>query len=487
MSEATGRRTGSELGAVKVLIVGLAREGTALARFLTEGEARVTVTDIKEADELAEYLSVLSGRPVEYSLGAHPLALLDVTDIVFVSPGVPLEIPLLAEARLRGIPLSTETRLFTSRCPAPIVGVTGSSGKTTTTAFVGAILKAAGRKVWVGGNIGVPLLGHLEEIDRSDTVVMELSSFQLEFFGSSTEDSNWSGLPEGIYCPEGWSPRIAGILNITPNHLDRHASMEAYIAAKSQIVVNQGQDDIAVLGLDNEETRRIGESGCIQSQIRWFSMEQPVDEGAFLLGDSLILRSDALERTICRTGDLQLIGWHNVENALAAFALAGAAGAPAEAMHDVATTFTGVEHRLELLGEREGVPWYNDSIATTPERTVAALCALREPIILLAGGRDKHLPWAEMAALTWKRVRQLILFGEAAELIEAEMYRAKPEREAACTIVQAGTLERAVEIAAASARTGDTVLLSPGGTSFDAFNDFEERGRRFRQLFRSLE
>ena len=486
MSEVERHWTATLGGNVRILIVGLAREGTALARFLSKAGARVTITDIKEASKLAEYVSMLDGYRVEYVLGGHPLSLLDRAEIVFVSPGVPLEIPLLVDARSRRIPMSTETRLFTSWCRAPIIAITGSSGKTTTTALVGAIMEASGRKVWVGGNIGVPLLGHLEEIDRTDAVVMELSSFQLEFFGSSDAAPRRSGLLEGIFSSEGWSPGIAGLLNITPNHLDRHASMEAYIAAKTQIVANQDRSDVAVLGLDNEVTRRIGKSAVVRAGLRWFSMEQPVSEGAFLREDELILSSGGSEKTVCRAGDLKLIGRHNVENALAAFALSAAAGASADAMRHVANTFAGVEHRLEFLGVRNGVRWYNDSIATTPERTVAALRAFSDPVVLLAGGRDKHLPWEEMATLTWQRVRRLILFGEAATLIEAEMRRAKPEVDAACEIVQAGSLERAVEIAAASAHSGDTVLLSPGGTSFDAFRDFAERGRRFRELFRSL-
>ncbi|MFC2023326.1 UDP-N-acetylmuramoyl-L-alanine--D-glutamate ligase, partial [Chloroflexota bacterium] len=467
-------------------IVGLAREGTALARYLTDRGAHVTVTDVKQAAELTGCLSVLNGRPIEYALGGHPLGLLDPTDIVYVSPGVPLEIPLLLEARNRRVPMSTETRLFANRCPAPIIAVTGSSGKTTTTALVGAILEAAGRKVWVGGNIGVPLLGHLEEIGCCDAVVMELSSFQLEFFAPSSAGESARGL-EGVYSQEGWSPSIAGLLNITPNHLDRHASMAAYIDAKTQIVASQSKDDVAILGLDNEVTRRIGEAPGTESEIHWFSMEQPVREGAFLSGDRLILRSGGAEHVVCRTGDLRLIGRHNVENTLAAFALAGVVGAPTGAMLEVATSFAGVEHRLELLGERDGVRWYNDSIATTPERTVAALRAFQTPIVLLAGGRDKYLPWTEMATLTWDKVRHLILFGEAADLIEAEMHKTRPHADAVCQMDKVGTLEQAVEMAARSACPGDTVLLSPGGTSYDAFDDFVERGRRFRQLFQGLE
>ncbi len=474
---------------VRVLIVGLAREGTALARFLADRGARVTVTDVKPAQALAGRLAALAGLPITFALGGHPLELLDGIDLLFVSPGVPLEIPLLAEARRRGLPLSSETRLFTRLCPAPIMGITGSSGKTTTTALAGAMFKATGRRTWVGGNIGQPLLGHLSEIAPTDAVVMELSSFQLEFFAPWTVDTRVDGMGRRrgsvLFDPAGWSPPIAAILNVTPNHLDRHATMESYTAAKAHILAHQRPGDIAVLNLDNEVTREMGKAasgppdrtppGWLQ-RVVWFSLEQEVTEGAFLRGDQLVFRLENHEEVLCRTGELELLGRHNVANTLAACALAGSAGIPVQTLRQVAITFTGMPHRLELVRERDGVRWYNDSIATSPERTVAALQAFAAPIVLLAGGRDKHLPWDEMAALTWSQVRHLILFGEAAGTIEAAMHRTQrtmpSSQELQCQIRHAGTLERAVELAAQVARPGDVVLLSPGGTSFDAYADF---------------
>jgi UDP-N-acetylmuramoylalanine--D-glutamate ligase len=493
MDMAEGRR--HNLTDIRALIVGLAREGTALAQFLVEQGARVTVTDVKPAEALAENQSTLTGLPVAYALGGHPLALLDDADILFVSPGVPLEIPFLAEARRRALPLSSETRLFTRLCPAPVVGITGSSGKTTTTALVGDMLKAAGRKTWIGGNIGQPLIGRLGEIEPGDAVVIELSSFQLEFFAPWTGREaarRGDGLAGALFDPSGWSPPIAAILNITPNHLDRHSTMEAYVKAKAQILNHQRPGDIAVLNLDNAATSEIGELPRHRGQrTLWFSLERQVAAGAFLRGDQLILRLEGRDETICHTGELHLMGRHNVANTLAAIALAGAADAPVEALRRAATTFRGVEHRLELVRDEGGVRWYNDSIATSPERTVAALQAINAPIILLAGGRDKHLPWEEMAALTWQRVGHLILFGEAAGLIAGTMDQVRGTlpnaQNNACHIHDAGTLERAVEQAARLARPGDVVLLSPGGTSFDAYRNFEERGRHFRRLVRALE
>jgi UDP-N-acetylmuramoylalanine--D-glutamate ligase len=482
---------------VRALVIGLAREGTALTRFLAERGASVIVTDVKSADELVDSLAALAGLPVSYALNGHSLSLLESAEIVFVSPGVPLGIPLLEAARQRGLPLSSETRLFTRMCPAPVIGITGSSGKTTTTAMTGKMLGSAERRTWVGGNIGQPLIGLVEEIAPGDMVVMELSSFQLEFFAPWPQDGDRgraTAADNVLFDPAGWSPQFACILNVTPNHLDRHPSMEAYIAAKAHILNHQRPGNLAILNYDNPITRQMGKAAHSKQEIIWFSMEQEVAEGAFLRDEALVLRLADHEEVVCQAGELVLLGQHNLANTLAACALAGAAGAPIEAIRQVATTFRGVEHRLELVRSWNGVRWYNDSIATTPERAVAALLSFgEEPIVLLAGGRDKHLPWHEMAELTWKRARHLILFGEAADLIEEAMRAVRggqspgPEAAHATEIHQAGTLEGAVELAARLAQSGDVVLLSPGGTSFDAYANFAARGEHFRQLVEALE
>lgn len=482
--------TGRDFGGVRVLVVGLAREGTAAARFLAARGAQVTVTDAKPATELAGPLAALEGLPIELALGGHPEHLLPATDVLVVSPGVPLEIPFLAQAQQRGLPLSSETRLFTHLCPAPVVGITGSSGKTTTTALVGEVLRAAGRRTWVGGNIGRPLIEHLTEIGPDDVAVMELSSFQLEFFapwpGSATMGESGSPLLD----PSGWSPPLAAVLNVTPNHLDRHGTMAAYVAAKSHILAYQRPGDVAVLNLDDPICREMEERifRGTGARVLWFSLEDEPQEGSFVRERQLVLRLAGREWTVCGREELQLVGQHNVANALAALALAGVAGAPIEALRQVATGFSGVEHRLELVDERHGIRWYNDSIATSPERTMAALRAFEAPIILLAGGRDKHLPWEEMAALAWQKVRHLILFGEAAGKVEAAMARTRPPGGGATTgIHHAGTLGGAVALANRLAQTGDVVLLSPGGTSFDTYRDFVERGEHFRQMVQALE
>jgi UDP-N-acetylmuramoylalanine--D-glutamate ligase len=447
-----------DLAGQRALVVGLAREGADLARFLAGAGARVCATDRRPAAELSERLAALADLPLSYALGGHPPALLDGCDVVYLSPGVPPELPLAVEARQRGIPLSSATELLLARCPAPIVGITGSSGKTTTTALTGEVFRRAGRGVLVGGNIGVPLLGRLAGITPDMWVVLELSSFQLE--------------------PLRRSPHVAVITNITPNHLDRHPSMEAYTAAKFQIVAHQAPADWAVLNTDDPVLadapgagRRLG-----------FSLTRPV-EGAYLAGDWLVQRREGQETRVAPRGELRLRGRHNLANALAVCAIAQAVGIGPAAVRAALGEFAGVPHRLEVAGEVGGVRYVNDSIATSPERSIAALESFDEPIVLLAGGRDKHLPWDRWAALVGRRVRHLVLLGEAQDLIAAA---AREHGAAAVPQHRASTLDEAVARAHELARPGDVVLLSPGCTSYDQFRDFEERGARFRAAVRAL-
>jgi UDP-N-acetylmuramoylalanine--D-glutamate ligase len=443
----------------RATVVGLAREGVDLARFLSAEGVDVLVTDAKPAELLRGQLAALADRPIRYALGGHPPDETLDADVLYVSPGVPPDIPLLSEARRRGVPISSGTQLFFERCPAPIVGITGSSGKTTTTALVGRIFEAAGRPTMVGGNIGVPLLGRLGEIGPDHWVVLELSSFQLESLDAS--------------------PRVAAITNITPNHLDRHPSMEAYARAKANILRHQRPDDWAVLNADNRGSAALRARGrCLR-----FSLRQRL-EGAYLEGDRLILHRDGASRRICRTDELRLRGRHNVANVLTACAVASAAGIPLEAMRAAIGEFSGVAHRLELVAEVDGVRYYDDSIATSPERSMAALEAFAgESIVLLAGGRDKHLPMERWGQRIAASVRELVLFGEATPLVERA---ARAGGMPAERIHGAGSVDEAVRRAHALARPGDLVLLSPGGTSYDQFRDFEERGAAFAAAARAL-
>ena len=456
------------------VILGLARQGKALARFCAEQGWRVTVSDTRKPEALQDAIRELADLPVRYVLGEHPLSLLETCDLLCTSGGVPADLPIVREAVRRGIPLSNDAQEFMRRCPAPIVGITGSAGKTTTTMLTGKMLAEAGFTTWVGGNIGNPLITDLAMVQPSDRVVMELSSFQLELMQVS--------------------PQIAGVLNITPNHLDRHKTMDAYVAAKANIVKHQSEDDIAVLGYDEPNAR--GLAALTSAQVRYFSgkaeVDDPIQLGAFLQRDTLILQRDEERIAVCERADLRLRGIHNVLNALASIALADAAGADVAAMRRALTTFAAVEHRLEDVRRVNGAWWINDSIATAPERVLAALQSFDEPLILLAGGRDKDLPWEAFADTVIRRVRVLVLFGEAAELIrghvELALAAAKAQRQTAVleTVIAAGTLENAVQAAAQHAQPGDVVLLSPGGTSFDAYRDFAERGERFRELVMAL-
>jgi UDP-N-acetylmuramoylalanine--D-glutamate ligase len=447
-----------------VTIIGLGREGLALARFLVRQGAEVTVTDIKKEELLKSEMADLAGLPVKYHLGGHPEEVLDA-DVIFVSPGVPQGIPILKEARRRDIALSSETRLFFSLCPAPIIGITGSSGKTTTTSLVGEILKADGRQTYVGGNIGSPLIGVVDRIAPQDSVVMELSSFQLEVLDQS--------------------PHIAAVLNLSPNHLDRHESMDDYVSAKSNIVRFQTEQDYAILNADQGLTS--GLSALCEGQAVLFSRQGRVDLGAFLDGEHVTLRWDGEDERICTVSEIRLLGLHNVENVLAACAISAAAGAHTGAIRRAVISFEGVEHRLELVKEIDGVRYYDDSIATSPQRTMAALRSFPDPVILLAGGREKHLPLGSLAEAILHKAKALVLFGEAAPLLEQAV--ADKQGQAAGTALQverASDLTQAVQTAARIAEPGDVVLLSPACASFDMYRDFAERGEHFKSLVHDL-
>jgi UDP-N-acetylmuramoylalanine--D-glutamate ligase len=457
---------GEKLKDIHTVILGLARQGAALARFLADAGAEVTVSDLQSEEALADRLHELADVPIRYALAGHPISILDDADLLCLSGGVPLDIPIVEKALERGIPLSNDAQIFLDRCPAQVIGITGSAGKTTTTALVGEMCRAAGRRTWVGGNIGNPLIADLADMEPEDLVVMELSSFQLELMTTS--------------------PQIGAVLNITPNHLDRHKTMDAYIAAKKNILAHQTAQDIAVLGYDDANARALALE--TPGRLVFFSAGAEVESGAFKTNGELTLRLGGMDREICKASEVRLLGDHNLLNVLAASALAGLVGVSLEAIRDVATTFTGIEHRLELVRNVNGARWYNDSIATAPERSLAAIRSFEEPIVLLAGGRDKDLPWNGFVEETLRSVRRLITFGEAGPMIAkmVEEARGSGTETRLERVTRVGTMEEAVEEAARAARSGDVVLLSPGGTSFDAYRDFAERGDQFKNLVQAL-
>jgi UDP-N-acetylmuramoylalanine--D-glutamate ligase len=437
------------------LVIGLAREGIDLTRFLVASGARVTVSDRKPADELAPQRAQLNGLTnVRYVLGSEDPIVLDGVDVVFASPGVPPENPLLKSARARGIPVTSLIELFFELCPAPIIGITGSAGKTTTTSLLGEVLGGAGRETFVGGNIGRPLLGELPRMSATSWVVLELSSFQLE--------------------PLHVSPTIAVVTNVTPNHLDRHPTMAAYWAAKGQILNHQRPSDWAVLNADDAWSSRY----LTRGGVRRFSLERPVD-GAYLLGGELIVGAYPL----LPVADVPLRGRHNLANVLAACLAADLAGVERAAMVEAVRGFTGVPHRLQTIAEVAGVTYVNDSIATAPERSIAALRAFDQPLVLIAGGRDKHLPMQAWAELIVQRVRHVVLIGEMGELV-ADALRTADARYR--SVSRARSMDEAVHQAARAACRGDVVLLSPGGTSYDQYRDFEARGADFARAVAAL-
>ncbi|HLH72937.1 MAG TPA: UDP-N-acetylmuramoyl-L-alanine--D-glutamate ligase [Chloroflexota bacterium] len=452
-----------ELRGRRFTLIGLGRRThVALARFLIRHGAVVRISERKPLDELREELALISDLPVEVQAGGHRDEHVADADAVFVTPGAPRDLPILEAARRRGIPITNEIELVFERCRAPIVGITGSVGKTTTTSLIGRILAAAGRQVIVGGNIGVPVIEVVDDLGPDAWVVLELSSFQLETLRRR--------------------PLVGAILNVTPNHLDRHPTFEHYRESKFNLLRHQLPTDWAILGADDPVAASFAER-C-PGQVRWFSIQHTVAAGAFLAGDELRVRDSGSETSFARVGDLILPGRHNLLNVLAAAAIARSIGIGVSAIAEVAKSFPGVEHRLEFVRELDGVLYFNDSIATAPERTAAALRAFDRPVVLIAGGRSKHLPLGEVAMLVRQKARAVVTFGEMADEIMTALR--EPNREAHPPIEQVGNLVDAVDCARRLAQPGDVVVLSPAGTSFDQFRDFEERGQRFKEAVRAL-
>jgi UDP-N-acetylmuramoylalanine--D-glutamate ligase len=458
----------------KVLVLGAARQGLALTRYLVGQGAHVILNDQRPSEELSEALQALDDLPIEWVLGSHPLKLLEDIDLVCVSGGVPLTLPIISKALERGIPLSNDSQMFMDAVPCKVVGITGSAGKTTVTTLVGRIASTAyaqaaptseARKVWVGGNIGLPLINLVDQIEADDLVILELSSFQLELMTRS--------------------PWVAAILNITPNHLDRHTSMEAYTAAKVRILSFQAPQDLAVLGREDPGAWSLAQR--VVGHLASFGIKSPTgDEDATFVQDGLLcLRHSGQIVPLMPENVIKLRGDHNLQNVLAACAIAYAAGIPASAMQAGIEGFTGVPHRLEWIRKWAGADWYNDSIATAPERTIAAIRSFNEPLVLLLGGRDKKLPWDDLADLVRRRVDHLVVFGESAEKI-LQALGVTPYSQRPYTVSRCSSLHQAVQSAASVVQPGDVVLLSPGGTSFDEFRDFEERGECFEKWVKEL-
>ena len=448
---------------VTVMGLGAFGGGAGLARYLAEQGAAVTVTDLKDAAALQDGLAALHGLPVRFVLGEHREADFTDTDRVFVNPAVPLASPYLERARAAGVPLDSELNLFVRQCAGRIAGITGSVGKTTTTTLLGSILRRHDPRTLVGGNIGGSLLSRLPDIEADTPVVLEMSSFQLEHLA-------WLA----------YSPPLAVVLNLAPNHLDRHGTMDAYRAAKEVILAHQTADDVAVLNWDDPATRAMAARG--RGRALFYSVRETLASGVCRDGDALVLAAAGERRVLCHQSDLRLRGLHNLGNAAAAAAVAVTLGVPPPIIAAGLNAFAGLPHRLEWIAARRGVDYVNDSKATTPFSTQCALQAFEQPVLLLAGGYDKGTPFEELARAAQARVRVALLYGDTAAKLATALQRvpAPPE------VIRLPTLDDALQRAAALARPGEVVLLSPACASYDQFPHYEARGNHFRTLVAAL-
>jgi UDP-N-acetylmuramoylalanine--D-glutamate ligase len=450
---------GVELKDKRVLVVGLERTGLATALFCRARGARVTVSERRPESDVAEAAAELRAAGVALELGGHRAGTFLAQDLIVPSPGVPLEIEPLASARARGIPVWSEIELASRFLRGRLLAITGSNGKTTTTLLTGHILRKAGRRVLVGGNVGTPLISLVEQSSDDTLTVAEVSSFQLEAIA------------------DRFRPDVAALLNLTPDHLDRHPSMETYVRAKARIFENQRQEDAAVVNADDPAAARLAPE---RPRRFWFSRSGPVEEGTGVEDGRIVFRSAGHGVGLLHRADIPMRGEHNVENVLAAACIAVLAGVAPDVIREAVRSFPGVEHRLEFVAEIAGVAFYNDSKATNVDAALKAIDAFPGNLLVILGGKDKGGDFSALVPALAGRVRLVLLVGAATEKIASQLGDAFP-------IARAGTLDRAVELGFESARPGDTVLLAPACASFDQFRNYEHRGHVFKELVRRIE
>ena len=449
----------------KAAVVGIGVSNAPVIRFLVEAGASVVACDVKEESRLGAAYQDIAGLPIEFRLGRGYLDGLREFDMMFPTPGMPLDLPELVEARRCGVWQSNEVGLFLDLCEAPVIGITGSDGKTTTTTLVGEVLRACGKQVFVGGNIGNPLLSEVFNITADSVVVLELSSFQLQ--------------------PLRKSPHIGVILNLSPNHLDHHRSMDEYAEAKEGIFRYQGPSDYAVLNLDNSWTRSMG-SKC-PARCVFFSRREKVPGGVYVRGDEVIVDIEGAGRGVALSfDDIKVPGGHNIENFLAVAAVTALAGCDFEYLRSVARDFTGVENRIEFVAEKRGVKFYNDSSATAPSRSIAGIQSFAAPIVLIAGGSGKNLSFESLGEVIAERVKSTVLVGDTAHEIESAIRRAEKKLGRNVRTLVVDGFDEAVHVAYSEASPGDVVLLSPACASFDLFSDYKARGERFKELVKCI-
>jgi len=454
--------------------LGLFGGGVGISRWLHKSGAKITITDLRNPTELKESLQALSNlKGITYHLGKHWAKDFTKTDLVVVNPAIPPNSPYLALAKKNHIPLETESNLFFQLCPAPIIGITGSNGKTTTAYLIAEMLKGTKRKIWLGGNIGKKsLVEKVHQIKKDDIVILELSSFQLEDLNHIKK-----------------SPYVSVITNISPNHLDRHKTMSNYIQAKKAIIRHQGKSDYVILNLDDREVRQWSRES--RGKILYFSHHKHSYNGTFIHDNKIYVSSNGYKRIICDISDTRLPGNFNQGNIVAALTVAEIFNIPTSHLAGVIKTFSGVEHRLEFALNVNGVKYYNDSIATNPVSTIGAINAISGNLHIILGGYDKQLPFDELAKViirNYKRIKSTILIGATADKIESALLKAnnKNQIQNHTIILKSLSLEQSVALASHLATSGDTVLLSPACASFDMFRNFAERGALFKKIVKTL-
>jgi len=441
-----------------VLVVGLGRSGVASAFFLQEHGAKVIVSDSKSEAQLQNDVPSLLDRGISIETGHHGERTFRDQDLIVVSPGVPADQPQLQRARSLGIPVIGEVELAFRFLQGKVIAITGSNGKTTTTTLAGEILSKAGKKTLVGGNIGTPVISLAAQSTPDSFVVLEISSFQLETIVQ-------------------FRPWISAILNITPDHLDRHRTFQNYLDAKARMFENQQASDFAVLNADDPTCVALKDK--VKGSLLWFSRKQPVENGAYLKDDQIIFRQNGKEQAVLSRSDIQLKGAHNLENVLSAVCMAMVAGCEPQQVRRAVSEFRAVEHRLELVATINGVTFYNDSKATNVDATVKALESFPGNIHIILGGKDKGSDYSVLNPLLRERVKRVYLIGAASDKIALQT-------QGATSVVRSGILERAVRQAFDAAQAGDIVLLAPACASFDQFENYEHRGRTFKELVHAL-
>ncbi|MGA7402786.1 MAG: UDP-N-acetylmuramoyl-L-alanine--D-glutamate ligase [Candidatus Sulfotelmatobacter sp.] len=446
-----------ELKDKRVLVVGLGKSGVASALFLKAHGARVAVSDTKSGDELHNEIPVLLDHGITVETGGHGERTFRGQDLIVVSPGVPVDAAPLVQARSLGESVIGEIELAALFLPGPIVAITGSNGKTTTTTLTGEILTAGGLSTLVGGNIGTPAISLAEQAKRETVIVLEVSSFQLETI-------------------QTFRPKIAVVLNVTPDHLDRHRTLEAYVAAKERIFENQRGDDFAVLNEDDPTCVAMAER--TRAQVFWFSRQKEVKQGAWVRDGNILFRDERGQREIMQVAEIPLKGAHNLENVLAAVCASALMGCAPEKIRQAVRDFKAVEHRLEYVATIRGVDYYNDSKATNVDATIKALESFPANIHLILGGKDKGSDYSVLNDLLRQRVKRVYTIGAAAAKIESQIQGVE--------VVHAETLENALRKANAAAQPGDVVLLAPACASFDQFKSYEHRGKVFKEIVRGL-